>query len=76
MFILRSSSKIEHALHPAPELYLMIFFLQPISFLPYDAEEAGERLEVAPPEEDVVLVPLELPSLARGEPTMGLTSCC
>ena len=37
-----------------------------------EAEEAGDRLAVAPPED--VLVPLELPSPPRGEPTTGFTS--
>ena len=42
----------------------------------YEADDAGERLAVAPPDDDEVLVPLELPSPPRGDPTTGLTSIC
>ena len=41
----------------------------------HEADEAGDRLAVAPPD-DEVLVPLELPSPPRGDPTTGFTSNC
>jgi len=59
----------------------IIFFLArsfPVfaaNLFPQEADEAGERLAVAPPD-DEVLVPLELPSPPRGDPTTGFTSNC